>query len=209
MSGILAQWVHSAMYLLRIRWNLLLAVTYTTLTPAYSRLMAETVLADDTRDCLYTERNDSVIGPLPTEGYRIFDARPECEFPDFVSRSIFIVVGSQADDDVAQAGDTQVLYTSFPAPSSDNNVSKLLTTTARLAVRHWSLLMLVFVPFGLAAPYIGADDSVVFVLNCLAIIPLADVLCQATDSVASYMGETTGALVNVTMGNLTELVIFM
>jgi hypothetical protein len=24
-------------------------------------------------------RNDSVIGPLPTEGYRIFDARPTVE----------------------------------------------------------------------------------------------------------------------------------
>ncbi|KAF3044623.1 hypothetical protein E8E12_005325 [Didymella heteroderae] len=54
-----------------------------------------------------------------------------------------------------------------------------------------------------------SDDSVIFVLNCLAIIPLADVLCQATDGVAGYMGETTGALVNVTMGNLTELVIFI
>ena len=69
--------------------------------------------------------------------------------------------------------------------------------------------MLVFVPLGLAAPYMDSDDSVIFVLNCLAIIPLADVLCQATDGVAGYMGETTGALVNVTMGNLTELVIFM
>jgi Ca2+:H+ antiporter len=69
--------------------------------------------------------------------------------------------------------------------------------------------MLVLVPFALAAPYMGLDDSVVFVLTCLAIIPLADVLCQATDLVASHMGETTGALINVTMGNLTELVIFV
>lgn len=173
-------------------------------------------LVAEPRDCLYTERNDSVIGPLPTEGYRVFDARPECELPAaFVSRSIFIaVVGSQADDTFAQARDTpQDLYTSFPTPSSANSNTprsfKLLVTTARFAVRYWSRLMLVFVPFGLAAPYIGSDDSAVFVLNCLAIIPLADVLCQATDSVASYMGETTGALVNVTMGNLTELVIFM
>lgn len=69
--------------------------------------------------------------------------------------------------------------------------------------------MLVFVPFALAAPYMSSDASAVFVLNCLAIIPLADVLCQATNSVAICMGETTGALVNVTMGNLTELVIFV
>ena len=69
--------------------------------------------------------------------------------------------------------------------------------------------MLVFVPLGVAAPHIGFNDTVVFILNCLAIIPLADMLCQATDGVASMMGETIGALINVTMGNLTELVIFM
>lgn len=69
--------------------------------------------------------------------------------------------------------------------------------------------MLAFVPLGLSAPYMGMDDSSIFILNCLATIPLADVLCQATDSIASYLGATTGALVNVSMGNMTELVIFM
>ncbi|KAJ4314263.1 hypothetical protein N0V94_006532 [Neodidymelliopsis sp. IMI 364377] len=69
--------------------------------------------------------------------------------------------------------------------------------------------MLIFVPLGLIAPHIGCNDSAVFVLNCFAMLPLADMLCQATNSVASFMGETSGALVNVTMGNLTELVIFI
>ena len=69
--------------------------------------------------------------------------------------------------------------------------------------------MLISVPLGLAAPYVGCDDSAVFILNCFAIVPLANVLCHATESIASFMGETTGALVNVTMGNLTELVMFV
>jgi Ca2+:H+ antiporter len=81
--------------------------------------------------------------------------------------------------------------------------------TGTFTAKYWIKMMLVFVPLGLASSYMNLDDSAVFVLNCLAIIPLADILCQATDHVASYMGETTGALVNVTMGNLTELVIFM
>jgi Ca2+:H+ antiporter len=76
-------------------------------------------------------------------------------------------------------------------------------------ITYWSRIMLAFVPLGVAAPLIGFNDTLIFILNCLAVIPLADVLCQATDSVASTMGETIGALVNVTMGNLTELVIFM
>jgi len=63
------------------------------------------------------------------------------------------------------------------------------------------------VPFGVIAPRVGVSDFWGFVLNSLAIIALADVLCRATDNVASYLGETAGALLNVTMGNVTELVI--
>ncbi|KAF3010649.1 hypothetical protein E8E13_004645 [Curvularia kusanoi] len=136
----------------------------------------------------HSGRNDSVIGPLPTEGYRIFDARPS--------------VDTIANNDP---------YTSFPKLVSDesNAPRRLLADAGTFTAKYWSRMMLVFVPIALAAPYLGLDDSAVFVFNCLAIIPLADVLCQATDHVASYMGETTGALVNVTMGNLTELVIFI
>jgi Ca2+:H+ antiporter len=36
---------------------------------------------------------------------------------------------------------------------------------------------------------------------------LADVLCRATDDASSFLGETTGALLNITMGNATELAI--
>jgi Ca2+:H+ antiporter len=73
--------------------------------------------------------------------------------------------------------------------------------------KNWGRLMLVFVPFGVLAPILGWGDTAVFVLNCLAVIPLADVLCRATDDVAGFMGETLGALLNITMGNATELVI--
>jgi hypothetical protein len=60
--------------------------------------MAEVILAseasnDETQSVEpqhdYTDsgRNDSVIGPLPTEGYRIFDTRPTVEYIiDTVSR---------------------------------------------------------------------------------------------------------------------------
>jgi Ca2+/H+ antiporter len=88
-------------------------------------------------------------------------------------------------------------------------VSSTLSPTTTFVLEHWSFLMLVFVPIGITAPYLGCNDFAVFVLNCLAIIPLADVLCRATDKVASFLGETAGALVNVTMGNVAELAIFM
>lgn len=51
--------------------------------------------------------------------------------------------------------------------------------------------------------------GVVFAMNAIAIVPLAGLLSHATESVASRMGDTAGALVNVTFGNAVELIIFM
>lgn len=51
--------------------------------------------------------------------------------------------------------------------------------------------------------------GVVFAINAIAIVPLAGLLSHATESVASRMGDTVGALINVTFGNAVELIIFM
>jgi len=49
---------------------------------------------------------------------------------------------------------------------------------------------------------------VIFATNAVAIVPLAALLSHATESVASRLGDTVGAL-NVTFGNAVELIIFM
>jgi Ca2+:H+ antiporter len=46
-----------------------------------------------------------------------------------------------------------------------------------------------------------------FILSVLAIVPLAALLSQATESVAERTGDAVGGLLNATLGNLTELVI--
>ena len=53
------------------------------------------------------------------------------------------------------------------------------------------------------------DQSIVFAINAIAIVPLASLLAFATESVASKMGDTVGALMNVTFGNAVELIIFI
>jgi Ca2+:H+ antiporter len=45
------------------------------------------------------------------------------------------------------------------------------------------------------------------VLSAVAIVPLAALLSEATESVAARTGDTIGGLLNATLGNLTELVI--
>jgi Ca2+:H+ antiporter len=48
---------------------------------------------------------------------------------------------------------------------------------------------------------------VVFIWNLIAIIPLSITLTFATERLAQDLGETAGALLNISLGNLAELII--
>src|SRR5262245_25277842 len=67
---------------------------------------------------------------------------------------------------------------------------------------------LVFVPVVLFAEHARPDaHTLLFVLSVVAIVPLAALLSQSTESVAAKTGDAVGGLLNATLGNLTELVI--
>ncbi|EGZ76954.1 hypothetical protein NEUTE2DRAFT_99257 [Neurospora tetrasperma FGSC 2509] len=70
-------------------------------------------------------------------------------------------------------------------------------------------LMLVFVPVGIVVSQLpGSSPGLIFAMNALAIVPLAGLLSYATESVARKLGDSLGALLNVTFGNAVELIIF-
>lgn len=71
----------------------------------------------------------------------------------------------------------------------------------------WLNPLLVFVPVGIAVQAAGVNKTIVFAINAIAIIPLAGLLSHATESVASDLGDTIGALMNITFGNAVELII--
>jgi len=73
----------------------------------------------------------------------------------------------------------------------------------------WVNVLLIFVPVGIAVQAVGLDPTIVFAMNAVAIVPLAGLLSHATESVASRMGDTLGALLNVSFGNAVELIIFI
>lgn len=73
----------------------------------------------------------------------------------------------------------------------------------------WINVLLVFVPVGIAAHFAHLSDGIVFAMNAIAIVPLAGLLAHATESVAKRLGDTVGALMNVTFGNAVELIIFI
>ncbi|CAI7646639.1 unnamed protein product [Penicillium bialowiezense] len=68
-------------------------------------------------------------------------------------------------------------------------------------------LLLPFVFLGMTAGSQGWDDSIVFVFNFLAILPLAALLSFATEELAKSVGQTLGGLINATFGNAVEMII--
>ncbi|KAG5951981.1 hypothetical protein E4U53_001874 [Claviceps sorghi] len=100
---------------------------------------------------------------------------------------------------------------------NDNNQKKKRTFVEELrrsfwlvATHSWINVLLIFVPIGIVVANVhGVHGGIVFAMNCIAVIPLAGLLSHATESVASKMGDSLGALLNVTFGNAVELIIFI
>lgn len=68
-------------------------------------------------------------------------------------------------------------------------------------------VLLVFVPLGIIAGALGWNPTAVFVLNFLAIIPLAALLSFATEELSVKLGQTLGGLLNASFGNAVELIV--
>ncbi|EXJ61898.1 Ca2+:H+ antiporter [Cladophialophora yegresii CBS 114405] len=95
-------------------------------------------------------------------------------------------------------------------------VNRFFRDVKRILFSSWVNWLLVFVPvgiiLGILVDWVHTDvvsPSAVFAVNAVAIIPLASLLSYATESVAIKLGDTIGALLNVTFGNAVELIIFI
>jgi Ca2+:H+ antiporter len=66
---------------------------------------------------------------------------------------------------------------------------------------------LVFVPASLWLGHTQASPSLVFVVCCLAVLPLAGLMGEATEQLAHRSGPGIGGLLNATFGNAAELII--
>ncbi|KAF5659303.1 ca2+:h+ antiporter [Fusarium heterosporum] len=69
-------------------------------------------------------------------------------------------------------------------------------------------ILLIAAPVGIALNYIHSVNRIaVFVVNFIAIIPLAAILSFATEEIALRTGEVLGGLINATFGNAVELIV--
>jgi Ca2+:H+ antiporter len=67
--------------------------------------------------------------------------------------------------------------------------------------------MLAFVPVGIALGATKQNDTIVFIMNFLAIIPLAKLLGDATEELALHTNQSIGGLLNASFGNAVEIII--
>ncbi len=73
---------------------------------------------------------------------------------------------------------------------------------------QWLLrALLVFVAIAPIARATGAGALPVFVFSALAIVPLAGLMGEATESIAARLGAGVGGLLNATFGNAAELIL--
>lgn len=115
---------------------------------------------------------------------RVYDARGSSENPQVVS------------------GDEK------SKPTSPGILKRIYLTVRMILFRSWLNVLLIFVPVGIIAKVVPSiPPAVVFATNCIAIVPLAGLLSQATETVAAKLGDTVGALLNITFGNAVELII--
>jgi Ca2+:H+ antiporter len=69
---------------------------------------------------------------------------------------------------------------------------------------HWLLLA---VPAAVVLKLVHAGDVWIFLISCVAIIPLAGLMGRATENLAETLGAGIGGLLNATFGNAAELII--
>ena len=68
-------------------------------------------------------------------------------------------------------------------------------------------LLLVFVPLSFIAIARDWNPVALFILNFLAILPLAELLSWSTEQLSASVGQTIGGLLNATFGNAVELIV--
>eukprot|EP00891_Asterochloris_glomerata_P005670 jgi/Astpho2/5670/e_gw1.00079.101.1_t len=76
-----------------------------------------------------------------------------------------------------------------------------------LILGSWLNILLLAIPLGWAAHFAHFPAVATFVINIVALIPLALVLGEITEDLALRFGDVIGGLLNATFGNVVELIL--
>jgi Ca2+:H+ antiporter len=82
-----------------------------------------------------------------------------------------------------------------------------MKTIKKFVARNPLALLILFLPLTLAGELLGWTPLAIFILACIAIIPMAAYIGESTESLAHFTGPRIGGLLNATLGNAAELII--
>lgn len=100
--------------------------------------------------------------------------------------------------------DDEVQRTTTSEPKKNKQKYTLVGQLRATLLNSWINVLLVAVPIGIAVNYLNVNPVIVFVVNFIAIIPLAAMLSYATEEIALRTGETIGGLLNASFGLVSE-----
>src|ERR671913_433268 len=68
-------------------------------------------------------------------------------------------------------------------------------------------MLLVFTPIAFILDQSHSNATLLFLVSIVSLIPLAKLIGDSTEHLASHYGSTAGSLLNVTFGNAAEIII--
>lgn len=94
-------------------------------------------------------------------------------------------------------------------PNNSTSETHVGPTVSRSWLKPSLNWLLLFVPVAILLRFIPGlhNPTLLFIVSCLAIIPLAGWMGRATEHLAEHLGQGIGGLLNATFGNAAELII--
>ncbi|KAK7217648.1 hypothetical protein V2G26_005651 [Clonostachys chloroleuca] len=123
--------------------------------------------------------------------------------------------GSMSDqDDMSSAEDSEDSFLAVPSPIDNDSaeltpVALFIVELRSILLAGWINILTIFVPIGLITYVVKAQPILIFLTNAVAIVPLSALLTEATERIADDAGDTIGALLNISLGNIVELILFV
>lgn len=112
--------------------------------------------------------------------------------------------GDEPDDSKEKKPKKQSRFLKHIEPKEPFTVVNQLQRTF---LNSWINILLIAAPVGIGLHFTKVTPIVIFVVNFIAIVPLAAMLSYATEEIALRTGETLGGLLNATFGNAVELIV--
>jgi Ca2+:H+ antiporter len=151
---------------------------------------------DSSGDATYvaSQPNPSDLAPGTPEGLR---SRPGKQRQD--TGNGFAAEDSQPDEkDGKKGGKKAHSWFTNVQPKEKFTVGNQIRRTL---FNSWLNILILAAPAGIVMNYVGhVNGIIIFVINFIAIIPLAAMLSFATEEIALRTGETLGGLLNATFG---------